>query len=99
MDVTSRRHQLGTLVAHARALGGLEVWLFGSALKRADPEDLDILLVYDDRETVAALRAAEPWDQFCPPCSFIAMTRSELKEYDFIATTGAVRMVLRSYSA
>lgn len=93
MDLMSQWPQLEMLVAHAKALGGLEVWLFGSALKHADAADIDILLVYDDRETAVALRASEPWEQFCPPFSFIAMTRTELKAYDFITVTGAVRMV------
>jgi hypothetical protein len=93
VGVTPQWPQLDAVVSHAHALEGLEVWLFGSAINRADPDDIDVLLVYDDREKVLALRGAEPWDEFCPPCSFIAMTRNELKEYDFIATTGAVRVV------
>lgn len=93
MEVTSRWPQLGAVIACAQNLGGLEVWLFGSALRRPDPEDLDILLVYDDRERVVALRTAEPWKHFSPPCHFIAMTRTELNEYDFVATTQATRIL------
>ena len=93
MEMTSRWPQLEAVIAQAQSLGGLEVWLFGSALQRSDPQDLDILLVYDNREMVVALRAAESWSTFCPPCNFIAMTRSELEEYNFIATTGAMRIL------
>ena len=89
---TAKDYQLQTLITQAQALGGLEVWLFGSALKRADPQDLDVLLVYGDRNLVVALRSAKPWNRFCPPVSLIAMTRTELEEYNFVAVTGAVRI-------
>jgi hypothetical protein len=93
MEIMSRWPQLGILISRVRALGDLEAWLFGSALVHDHPEDLDILLVYESRTTVVALRAVEPWDMFCPPCRFIAMTRNEVVEYNFIAATGAMRMV------
>jgi hypothetical protein len=81
------------LLKAARSLPLLQVWLFGSALRSQNPADLDVLLVYVDRPSVLALRNMHPWDSFCPPCHLIAMTPLELTEYDFIATTGAVRLL------
>ena len=71
----------------------MQVWVFGSALWRDDPGDLDVLLVYEDRQSVVALRDVNHWDEFSPPCHIIAMTPRELEEYDFISTTQAIRIV------
>lgn len=74
-------------------MSGVDVWLFGSALRDSDPSDLDVLLVYRNRKSVLALRSVEPWDEYFPPCEIIAMTQLEEAEYAFISTTGAVRLV------
>jgi predicted nucleotidyltransferase len=91
MDL-SRWPHLARLVNAATGLGALQVWLFGSALRDAKPSDLDVLVVYRDRATVVALRNAEFWEDYSPPCDIIAMTPSEESEYDFVATTSAVRL-------
>ena len=92
MDLSCWPH-LELLVEAARGLPPLQVWLFGSALRTGAPADLDVLLVYEDRWTVVALRAMQPWDEFNPPCDIIAMTPLEEHEYAFIAGTGAVRLL------
>lgn len=92
MDL-SRWPHLELLLETARGLPHLQVWLFGSALRSDDPTDLDILLVYEDRSSVAALRKIQQWGDSCPPFHFIAMTSLEVTEYDFITTTRAVRLL------
>jgi hypothetical protein len=89
----SRWPHLGLLVEAARGLPPLQVWLFGSALRTCTPADLDVLLIYEDRSTVMALRGMKPWDEFDPPCDIIAMTLLEEREYAFIAGTRAVRLL------
>jgi hypothetical protein len=83
MDLRSRWPQLQALADAAEDLTGLQVWVFGSALRRDDPGDLDVLLVYEDRQSVVALRAMQLWGEFSPPCDIIAMTPRELEGYDF----------------
>ncbi len=92
MDL-SRWPDLEHLLKAARSMPFLQVWLFGSALRSEDPADLDVLVVYEDRSSVLALRKMQPWEDSCPPCHLIAMTLLEVTEYDFIATTGAVRLL------
>ena len=76
----------------AYSLPFLQVWLFGSALWLDNPADLDVLLVYEDRSAVQALRNLRQWQDCSPPCHIIAMTPLEVTEYDFIATTQAIRL-------
>jgi hypothetical protein len=54
---------------------------------------LDVLLVYNDRALVRALRSTQCWDESNPPCHIIAMTALEVIEYDFLASTHAVRLL------
>jgi hypothetical protein len=54
---------------------------------------LDVLVVYEDRADVVTLREAGWWDNFEPPMHIIAMTPQEENYYQFIATTGAWRLV------
>jgi len=75
--------------AHPR----LQVWLFGSALTSDDPSDLDVLLVYEDRADVVAVRKAQWWAECDPPLRIIAMTADEERHYGFIAVTAAERLV------
>jgi hypothetical protein len=69
------------------------VWAFGSALRRPDPEDVDVLVLYESRREVLSLRSKEKWHHREPPLHVIAMTPSEERFYDFIAVTGAVRLI------
>lgn len=70
----------------------LQVWLFGSALTSEAPSDLDVLLVYEDRADVVAVRSAQWWADCDPPLTIIAMTADEEREYGFIAATAAERL-------
>ncbi|MEU0213230.1 hypothetical protein [Streptomyces canus] len=92
MDLNQWPH-LRLLIEAAQGLPSLEVWLFGSALRSQRPADLDILLVYEDRSAVVALRTMNSWEEMCPPFHLIAMTSREVDEYDFIRRTGAVRLM------
>lgn len=91
MDLNRWPH-LKTLMEAANYLP-LQVWLFGSALQSEHPADLDVLLVYEDRSAVVALRTMNSWEEFHPPFHIIAMTPQEVDEYAFIKTTRAVRLV------
>jgi predicted nucleotidyltransferase len=84
---------LRELCERASAHPRVQVWLFGSALTSQAPSDLDVLLVYDDRADVVALRAARWWSDFEPPLRLIAMTTDEERHYRFIAATNAERLV------
>ena len=89
----ARWPQLRLLVEDAESLQGMEVWLFGSAVHSETPGDIDVLVVYQERATVQALRASQHWPDFSPPVNIIAMTPTEVEEYQFIETTGAVRLL------
>lgn len=71
----------------------LEVWLFGSALHSVEPGDLDILIMYENRKDVVALRSLRCWEHLDPPLHLIAMTASEERFYDFKAVTSANRLL------
>ncbi|MEV0372554.1 nucleotidyltransferase domain-containing protein [Streptomyces sp. NPDC050636] len=92
MDLNGWPH-LRLLLEAASSLQPLQVWLFGSALRSEHPADLDVLLVYEDRSAVVALRKMEPWEDFQPPFHIIAMTPREVDEYEFIKSTRAVRLI------
>lgn len=70
----------------------VQVWLFGSALRSASPSDLDVLLLYRNREDVVAIRTAQWWHHFEPPLHIVAMTAEEERHYSFIAITKAARL-------
>jgi hypothetical protein len=70
----------------------LSMWIFGSALVSDRPRDIDVLLVYENREGVLRVRHAERWDDFDPPIDLIAMTSDEEHHYDFVRITRAVRI-------
>lgn len=77
----------------AEQRGVLEVWLFGSAMRSDTPADLDVLVLYDDRDAMVDLRQADYWETYSPPISLLAMTREEETFYDFISATGAQRLL------
>ncbi len=70
----------------------LRVWLFGSALTNRSPRDLDLLVIYAERDTVLALRSQHWWADFDPPLDIIAMTDDEERHYQFIELCGAVEL-------
>ena len=71
---------------------GLRVWLFGSALRSRVPRDLDVLVLYRDREAVQALREERWWGGFTPPLDIIAMTDGEEQYYRFIEGCRAIHL-------
>ncbi|MFG2045754.1 hypothetical protein [Dactylosporangium sp. NPDC048998] len=93
MGLTDRWPHLNEFCRLAAEFPELQVWLFGSALKSSSPADLDVLVTYQDRSIVVALRAARGWDDYDPPLRIIAMTRGEERFYDFKASTGAMRLL------
>ena len=55
MDL-NRWPRLNLLMEAAHGLPSLQLWLFGPALRSERPAHLDVLLVYEDRSAVVALR-------------------------------------------
>jgi predicted nucleotidyltransferase len=92
VDLTDRWPTLGDLCCCATVFPAVEVWAFGSMLRTEEPNDLDILVLYDDPDNVVALRASGLWEVNVPPVDIIAMTRDEEHHYRFIETTGAIRL-------
>lgn len=92
MDLRAQWPVLDELCRCAGYLPGLTVWAFGSMLRTRAPRDLDVLVVYDDRADVIALRAMKLWEVNVPVVDLIATTPDEEKHYEFIKTTGAVRI-------
>jgi hypothetical protein len=92
LSTSDRWPQLQLLIDAVQGRPGLELWLFGSAMSRIDPRDLDVLVIYKVRRAVVDLRALHEWEEFGPPCNIIAMTHAEAEEYDFVAITHAVRI-------
>lgn len=93
VSLRERWPQLNLICAEASRCGHLEVWLFGSALQSVRPNDLDVLVLYEDRADVRALRQANVWDECEPPVHLIAMTAAEERYYDFVACTEARRLI------
>jgi hypothetical protein len=93
MDLRARWRQFDALCGVAEHYDDIEVWAYGSAIRQDAPRDLDVLLLYDDRPSVVAIRSARKWAETSPPCHIIAMTRAEEREYGFIQLTGATRFV------
>ncbi|MCV7229089.1 nucleotidyltransferase domain-containing protein [Mycolicibacterium komossense] len=92
MELTSRWPILNRLCKLASELNRVEIWAFGSMLRSDEPNDLDVLVVYENREDVVYLRERELWEVRLPPVDIIAMTKCEQRHYHFISITGAVRL-------
>jgi hypothetical protein len=92
MDLKDRWPVLDELCRCAERFPGLEVWAFGSMLRSDTPHDLDILIVYNDRADVVALRDMSLWEVTAPAVDIIAMTPNEEYHYQFIEMTGALRL-------
>jgi hypothetical protein len=61
-------------------------------LRSDRPRDLDVLIIYNDRADLAALREMGWWEITAPAVDIIAMTPDEEHHYKFIEVTGAVRL-------
>jgi predicted nucleotidyltransferase len=92
MDLRKQWPILDELCRCAERFPGLEVWAFGSMLRSDRPHDLDILIVYNDRTDVVALREMGFWEVTVPTVDIIAMTPDEEHHYQFINATGALRV-------
>jgi predicted nucleotidyltransferase len=64
-----------------------EWYLFGSALEKKDPQDIDLLIVYDQEVTAQALLLREALDDLpqWPPLDLVVLSRKEEAEVSFIA--------------
>ncbi|GAA1156442.1 hypothetical protein F6W69_02770 [Microbacterium oxydans] len=76
----------------ATSIGGLELWLFGSALRVEDPRDIDVLIIYTDAGALRRLVAADYWELSTPPIDLIAMMPDEVAELQFLHVTLAERV-------
>ncbi|WP_270264401.1 nucleotidyltransferase domain-containing protein [Kocuria marina] len=85
-------HGLTQLREVTRDHPAASVWLFGSALREDDPRDIDVLIMYEDRASVAELKAAVHRAFSGLPCDIMALTADEESFYDFRRTVGAVRL-------
>lgn len=92
MEITGSWPQLAYFVKIAGLFPGVQTWLFGSALTSAAPRDIDVLVIYEDRADVVAIRAVRKWNHFDPPLHIIAMTAEEEHFHQFIAQTASVRI-------
>jgi predicted nucleotidyltransferase len=90
MELIERWPHLERFNREAGKLPGIEVWLFGSALRLASPADIDILILYSKRDTLIQLRDADSWSDYNPPIHIIAMTIGEETFYRFREVTGAI---------
>lgn len=88
---------LARLLADVEVPPSCAVWLFGSALCRSDPEDIDLLILYQehrmhdgrslrDRLIVAARRLG------LPPLDFVLLSSVEEACVRFALHEGAVRV-------
>lgn len=92
MDLKQHWTILDELCRCATQLPDLQLWAFGSMLRTKHPRDLDVLIIYTNREHVTALFGMRWWDETLPPLHFIAMTPDEERDYRFIDVTEAVRL-------
>jgi predicted nucleotidyltransferase len=92
MDLRDHWPTLDELCRCARNFPDVEVWAFGSMLRSENPNDLDVLIIYKDRNDVIALRGMGLWEVTLPPVDIMAMTPDEEHHYQFIKITNARRL-------
>ncbi|ORA62934.1 nucleotidyltransferase domain-containing protein [Mycobacteroides franklinii] len=71
---------------------GVEVYVFGSALTREDPADLDILVIYQDREGLRRFLDHADRQSGALPIDVTAMTSGELAGSGFLVRSKAVKI-------
>ena len=91
-DYLDRWPSLQMLCEVAAQIGGLDVYAFGSSMRRDDPRDLDILIVYTDPAALNSLVSAHEWDLQVPPVDLIAMMPDEVVELRFLDVTRAQKI-------
>jgi hypothetical protein len=92
MDLRERWPSLDKLCRCAERYPTIELWAFGSMLRSHTPRDLDVLVIYNYRPDVIAMRAMGLWEVTIPRMDIIAMTPDEEQHYGFIKLTGAIRL-------
>ncbi|WP_156135105.1 nucleotidyltransferase domain-containing protein [Arthrobacter sp. L77] len=86
---------LAEVAAIAQAIGGIEVWCFGSVSRGPTARDVDLLVVYEERARVNEFRSKiDEYGLFqVPPLlDLICMLPAEVKFYDFLRVTSAIRI-------
>jgi predicted nucleotidyltransferase len=86
---------LSELVSICRTAGDIDLYLFGSALSSAEPNDIDVLVVYRSLATLNRFKDLTDELELSPLLHIVAMTTDEEKQYDFVRTTGAVPLYRR----
>lgn len=71
---------------------GIEVYLFGSVLTREDPADLDVLVIYQDREELRRFLDHVDCLSGALPIDVTAMTSGELASSGFLVRSKAIRI-------
>lgn len=71
---------------------GIEVYVFGSALTHEDPADLDILVIYQDREGLRQFLDHVDCQSGALPIDVTAMTSGELASSGFLVRSNAVNI-------
>lgn len=92
MELKARWPILDELCRCADRCSGLDVWAFGSMMWSESPSDLDVLIIYKNRDDLMTLRDMGLWEVTLPPVDIIAMTSDEESHYQFIKVTDAQRL-------
>jgi predicted nucleotidyltransferase len=71
---------------------GIEVYLFGSVLTRKDPADLDVLVIYEDRDGLQRFLDHVDCRSGGLPIDVTAMTSGELASSGFLVRSKAIRI-------
>lgn len=93
VDLRREFPSLDALCREAGEIGGLEVRVFGSALRSSCPRDLDVLVLYSERDQLLELRSRLCWETADPPIDLIAMTVDEDEELAFSAGVMPIALV------
>jgi predicted nucleotidyltransferase len=69
---------------------GIDVYVFGSVLTREDPADLDVLVVYQDRDGLRRFLDHVDCRSGALPIDVTAMTSAELARSGFLVRSKAI---------
>ncbi|HET9876789.1 MAG TPA: hypothetical protein VFQ37_13650 [Mycobacterium sp.] len=71
---------------------GIEVYVFGSVLTHEDPADLDVLVIYQDRDGLRRFLDHVDCRSGALPIDVTAMTSGELASSGFLVRSKAIRI-------
>ena len=77
-----------------------EVYIFGSAISKDDPNDVDVLLVYDEQRLenlrIAKVRLATSLGQLLPSSAFhfTTLSNTELVQTNFLDRVNALKFLI-----